>query len=122
MPRPVSTYSVAITPRSSQPTALCHSRTIARKKAITGTATPIMFPTFCAAVTGGLSGYGTDRLEGSLQRQIPVGRDRVRRRALLAFDALGHADRLLIARTLGDAPQLLVGRDLEMLEGVAEAG
>src|SRR3954447_22690531 len=51
MPSPVRMYSAAMTPRSSQPTALCQSRTIERTKATTGIATPIMFPTFWALVT-----------------------------------------------------------------------
>src|SRR5437016_1354503 len=46
----------AITTRSSQPTTLFQSRTIAITKARNGAATPIMFPTFCAVeMRGGLS-------------------------------------------------------------------
>src|SRR3954453_5137677 len=111
-----------MTPRSSQPTALCHSRTTATTNATTGIATPIMLLTFCAVLTGSRSGYGTHRLERGLKRGLPVRGDRIRGCTLLALDPLRHAHRLLVAGALGDALELLVGRDLQVLERVVEAG
>src|SRR5436190_2415983 len=122
-----------MTPRSSQPTALCHSKTIEATNAMTGIASPNMLPTFWAVLTSGKvpatggssrtgSGDRSDRLERRLQCQLPIRRDRVRRCPLLALDPLGHAHGLLIARPVGDPLQLLVRRDLEVLEGVVEAG
>src|SRR3954470_9058558 len=68
-----------------------------------------------------MSSDGPYGFERRLQSGLPVRGDGVRRGALLALDALGHADRFLVAGTVGDTLQLLVGRDLEVLEGVAEA-
>src|SRR4051812_38036499 len=62
------------------------------------------------------------RLDRRFDGVVEVRRNSGPRRALLAEDALGDPDRLLVAGALRDALQLLVRAHLEELHGVGEAG
>src|SRR3954468_15064659 len=68
------------------------------------------------------SGRDAGRLQGRLDRAIPLRRDLARRRALLDEDRLDRAHHVGVVRPLRHPEQLLVAADLEELERVRERG
>src|SRR5215207_149653 len=73
---------------------------------------------------GALASGGADSLlaKSGLHRRLEPRPDRGRGRALLAGDSLRQSCGLVIVGPPRDAHELLVGGDLEMLEGKGEAG
>src|SRR4051794_13786276 len=70
----------------------------------------------------GGAGLDVEGLQGGLGRLVEHRRDALGGCALLAEDALRERHRLLVARPLGDALQLLVAADLQVLERERERG
>src|SRR5215208_4835566 len=71
-----------------------------------------------------ISGSGGDaqRLQGGVELAVEAVPEGLRSMALLGQDGLRRAGGRLVAGALGHAPQLLVGADLQVLEGVGEPG